>query len=148
MAFKGKAITFVGQAYQGASGRTIDDWGLCQNSSFVIIHFYTSTEAPYLGIREDHSVREHHVTGLFEGSSAFGVHDDDKKSAAKASYANLMLGGGTTLVDVTYPYPGWVNVMGKSGPILDGARTTKAVDGILDGSLASCLADLFSAFDR
>ena len=56
------------------------------------------------------------MTGLYQRSCAFGAHDDDKKYAAKASYANLMVGGVTTLVDVTFPYPAWVNVMGKSGP--------------------------------
>ena len=59
-----------------------------------------------------------------------------------------MLSGVTTLMDVTFPHPGWVNVMEKSDPILDGTRARKAVDVILDGSLATCLADLFSAFDR
>ncbi len=33
-------------------------------------------------------------------------------------------------------------------PILGGTRARKAVDGILDGSLATGLADLFSAFDQ
>ena len=51
------------------------------------------------------------MTGLYERSCAFGAHDDDKKYAAEASYADLMLSGVTTLVDVTFPYPGWVNVM-------------------------------------
>ena len=88
------------------------------------------------------------MTGLHKRSCAFGAHDDDKKYAVEASYADLMLSGVTTLVDVTFPYPGWVNVMEKSGPILDGTRARKAVDVILDGSLATCLADLFSAFDR
>ena len=148
LAFKGKEITYVCQTYQGASDRTIDGAGLCLIPGFVNIHSHPCTEALYRGIREDHSVREHHMTGLYERSCAFGAHDDDKKYAAEASYADLMLSGVTTLVDVTFPYPGWVNVMEKSGPILDGTRARKAVEGILDGSLATCLADLFSAFDR
>ncbi|MCS5608565.1 MAG: hypothetical protein NZ936_23435, partial [Alphaproteobacteria bacterium] len=122
MAFKGKAITYVGQTCQGASSRTIDDWGLCQNLSFVNIHSHTSTEALYRGIREDYSVREHHMTGLYERSCAFGTHGDDKKYAAEVFYADLMLSGVTTLVDVTFSYPGWVNVMETSGPILGGTR--------------------------
>ena len=85
---------------------------------------------------------------MYERSCAFGAHDDDKKFAPEASHADLMLSSVTTLEDVTFLYPGWVKVMERNGPILNGTRGRKAVDGILDGSLATCLADLFSAFDR
>ena len=85
---------------------------------------------------------------MYERPCAFGAHDDDKKYAREAYYADLMLSGVTILADVTFPYPGWVNVMEKSDPILNGTPARKAVDGILDGSLATFLAGLFSAFHR
>ena len=85
---------------------------------------------------------------MYERSCAFGAPDDDKKYASEASYTDLILSGVTTLEDVTFLYHGWVKVMEKSGTILNGTRARKAVDGILDGSLATCLADLFSAFVR
>jgi cytosine/adenosine deaminase-related metal-dependent hydrolase len=115
LVFAGNEITFVGQAYDGASDTVIDGAGLCLIPGFVNIHSHPCTEVLNRGIREDHSVREHHMTGLYERSMAFSAHEDDKKYGAEVSYADLMMSGVTTLVDVTFPYPGWVEVMERSG---------------------------------
>ena len=37
------------------------------------------------------------------------------KYGAEVSYADLLLSGVTSLVDITVPYPGWVDVMARSG---------------------------------
>ena len=115
LAFEGNEITYVGPAYEGESDDLIDGSGLCLIPGFVNIHSHPCTEVLYRGIREDHSVREHFMTGLYERSCSYSADDDGKKFGAEVSYADLMLSGVTTLVDVTFPYPGWIDVMDRSG---------------------------------
>ena len=115
LAFAGNEITFVGPDYDGQSDNVVDGAGICLIPGLVNIHSHPCTEVLYRGIREDHSVREHHMTGLYERSCSYAADNDDKKFGAEVSYADLMLSGVTTLVDVTFPYPGWVEVMEKSG---------------------------------
>ena len=115
LVFAGNEITFVGQDYHGAADKVIDGAGICLIPGFVNIHSHPCSEVLYRGIREDHSVREHHMTGLYERSCAYGADDADKKFGAEVSYADLMMSGVTTLVDVTFPYPGWVEMMERSG---------------------------------
>ncbi len=115
LAFDGNAIIHVGGAYDGPADRVIDGTGLCLIPGLVDVHAHPSSEVFYRGIREDHSVPEHYMSGLFERSCAFPVDPGDLPIGAEVAYADLMLSGVTTLVDIVFPYPGWVEMMAKSG---------------------------------
>lgn len=115
LAYEDNTIRFVGKGYDGPADTVIDGSGLCLIPGFVDIHAHPASEVFYRGIREDHSVPEHHMTGLYERSCAFGIERTDLQYGAEVSYADLMLSGVTTLVDITFPYPGWVEVMERSG---------------------------------
>ena len=117
LAFDGIAISFIGKNYTGAADTVIDGAGLCLIPGLVDIHAHPATEVFYRGLREDHSVPEHFMTGLYERSCAYSAHIDRAllPVGAEASYAELMLSGVTTLVDITAPYPGWIDVMARSG---------------------------------
>ena len=56
------------------------------------------------------------MTGLYERSCAYSAHIDWTllPVGAEASSAELMLSWVTTLVDITAPYPGWIDVMARS----------------------------------
>jgi 5-methylthioadenosine/S-adenosylhomocysteine deaminase len=117
LAFDGNAISFIGKNYTGPADTVIDGTGLCLIPGLVDIHAHPATEVFYRGLREDHSVPEHYMTGLYERSCAYSAHIDRAllPVGAEASYAELMLSGVTTLVDITAPYPGWIDVMARSG---------------------------------
>ncbi len=115
LVFEGNEITFVGKGYAGPSERTIDGSGLCLIPGLVDIHSHPASEVFYRGLREDHSVREHYMSGLYERSCAFVIDPEDLKHGAEVSYADLLLSGVTTLVDISFPFPGWVEVMRRSG---------------------------------
>jgi cytosine/adenosine deaminase-related metal-dependent hydrolase len=123
LVFTDNEITFVGRGYEGDSDKVVDGAGRCLIPGLVNIHSHPSTEVLYRGIREDHSVRAHYMTGLYERSCAFSADPEDLKNSVQVSYSDLMMSGVTTLVDVTYPYPGWVDVMAQSGLRLHGAPT-------------------------
>lgn len=115
LVFDGNRISHVGMAHDGAADRVIEGAGLCLMPGLVDVHSHPASEVMYRGIREDHSVREHYMTGLYERSCSFPIDPEDLKIGAEVAYADLMLSGVTTLVDIAFPYPGWADVMERSG---------------------------------
>ncbi|MGY8935168.1 MAG: amidohydrolase family protein [Alphaproteobacteria bacterium] len=115
LVFKDNEISFIGPSYNGDSDVVVDGKDLCLIPGFVDIHAHPASEVYFRGLREDHSVPEHYMTGLYERSCVYAIDQDDKHHGAEVSYADLMLSGVTTLVDITFPYPGWTDVMARSG---------------------------------
>ena len=115
LVFCGNEITFVGQGYDGPADRVVVGAGLCLIPGFVNIHSHPASEVFFRGIREDHSVPEHHMTGLYERSCAYGVEPEALRFGQVASYCELLRSGVTTLVDISVAFPGWTEVMAQSG---------------------------------
>src|SRR5262245_59072508 len=113
--FSGGTLTFVGRGYTGRSDRTIDARGLMVMPGLVDVHSHPGHEASYRGIREEHGVPEMYMTGLFERSGAYWLDDEGRLACAEAAYCELLLSGVTTLVDISAPYSGWVELMARSG---------------------------------
>ena len=115
LVFSGNEITFVGKGYAGEADSVVEGMGLCLMPGLVDIHSHPASEVFYRGLREDHSVPEHYMTGLYERSCAFGIDPEDLKHGVEVSYADLLMSGVTSLVDISFPYPGWRDVMERSG---------------------------------
>jgi 5-methylthioadenosine/S-adenosylhomocysteine deaminase len=115
VAFAGNAITFVGRSYRGSADETIDGRGLMVMPGLVDVHAHPGHEASYRGIREEHGVTEMYMTGLFERAGAFWPDDEGRLACAEAAYCELLLSGVTTLVDISGDYPGWLELMTRSG---------------------------------
>jgi 5-methylthioadenosine/S-adenosylhomocysteine deaminase len=57
-----------------------------------------------------------HMTGLYERSQALQAPDVDARSAsAEFAYCELLLSGVTSLVDISAPWDGWVDLFARSG---------------------------------
>ena len=57
-----------------------------------------------------------HMTGLYERGQAFSAPDDEARAAsAEFAYCELLLGGVTSLVDISAPWDGWIELFAKSG---------------------------------
>jgi 5-methylthioadenosine/S-adenosylhomocysteine deaminase len=115
LVFDGNQISHVGRAYDGVADVVLDGAGLCLMPGLVDAHAHPASEMFYRGIREDHSVREHFMTGLYERSCAYAIEPDDMVVGAEVAYADLMLSGVTTLVDNAFAYPGWAEIIERSG---------------------------------
>jgi 5-methylthioadenosine/S-adenosylhomocysteine deaminase len=115
VAFAGDTLTFVGKNYPGRADETIDGRHLMVMPGLVDIHAHPNLEAIYRGIREEHGVPEMYMSGLFERSVAYWPDDDGKLACAEAAYCELLLSGVTTLADLSGAYPGWVDLIAKSG---------------------------------
>ncbi|MDA1097715.1 MAG: amidohydrolase family protein [Proteobacteria bacterium] len=115
LVFDGNRITHIGKAYEGRADRVLSGSGLCLMPGLVDVHAHPAGEIMFRGIREDHNVREHYMNGLYERSCSYPIDPEDLKIGAEVSYADLMLSGVTTLVDIAFPYPGWTDVIERSG---------------------------------
>jgi len=115
VAFTDNAIAFVGKRYQGAADETVDGRGLLVMPGLIDVHAHPGHEASYRGIREEHGVPELFMTGLFERSCAYSLDDEGKLACVEAACCELLLSGVTTLVDISAIYPGWVDLIAKSG---------------------------------
>jgi cytosine/adenosine deaminase-related metal-dependent hydrolase len=116
LVFSGNRIEFVGKDYQDSAGATqIDGRGLAVLPGLINLHSHPSGEPLYRGIREDHGVPEQYMTGLYERLQAFHADADAALAAAEVAYCELLLSGVTTLADLSFAYPGWLELLARSG---------------------------------
>ncbi len=115
LAFAGTTIVQAGGRYAGRADVEHDGRGLMAMPGLINLHAHPCLELIYRGIREDHGLPEQYMAGLFERSMAYWPDDDGANAAAEAAYAELLQSGVTTLVDISYPYPGWMELIARSG---------------------------------
>jgi 5-methylthioadenosine/S-adenosylhomocysteine deaminase len=116
IAFADDRVIHVGRHYQGPADRTIDGAGRLVLPGLIDLHSHPEHEPLYRGIREEHGLPTMYMTGLYERSQAFGAPDDEARAAsAEFAYCELLLSGVTALVDITFPWDGWLELLAKSG---------------------------------
>ena len=116
LAFTGDRIVHLGPNYAGPAERLIDGAGRAVIPGLVNIHSHPEHEPLYRGIREEHGLPSMHMTGLYERSQALSAPDDEARGAsAESAYCELLRSGVTTLVDVSPPWSGWVELFAQSG---------------------------------
>jgi 5-methylthioadenosine/S-adenosylhomocysteine deaminase len=93
----------------------MDGRGMLLMPGLVNVHTHPTTEPAYRGVREDHGVPEQQMTGLFERLQAFKLDADGQRAAMRLAYAELMSAGVTSVVDLTSPFEGWMDIMRESG---------------------------------
>src|SRR5437764_8619579 len=116
IAFADDRIAFVGQHYTGPADREIDGKDRMVLPGLIDIHAHPEHEPLYRGVREEHGVRNMHMTGLYERSQAFSAPDDEARAAsAEFAYCELLLSGVTSLVDISPAWDGWIELFARSG---------------------------------
>ena len=115
VAFAGNRIVHVGGPYEGPADRSIDGSRRFVMPGLVNVHSHPHTEPAFKGVREDHGVPEMYDTGLYERSCAFSLDAAGCQTAMEMAYAELLLCGVTTVVDLSGPVEGWFDCAGRSG---------------------------------
>jgi 5-methylthioadenosine/S-adenosylhomocysteine deaminase len=116
VAFSDDRIIFLGKDFAGVADRVIDGSTRLVIPGLINIHSHPEHEPLYRGIREEHGLPSMHMTGLYERSQALSAPDDDARVAsAEFAYCELLRSGVTSLVDITAPWPDWVDLFAKSG---------------------------------
>jgi 5-methylthioadenosine/S-adenosylhomocysteine deaminase len=116
LAFTDDRIVLLGKGFAGAADHVIDGAGLMVMPGLIDIHSHPHHEPLYRGIREEHGVANMHMTGLYERGQAFAAPDVESRAAgAEFAYCELLLSGVTSLVDISAPWDGWIDLFAKSG---------------------------------
>jgi 5-methylthioadenosine/S-adenosylhomocysteine deaminase len=116
LAFTDDRIVHIGPDYAGPADRVIDGSERAVIPGLINIHSHPEHEPLYRGIREEHGLPSMHMTGLYERSQALSAPDDEARGAsAEFAYCELLLSGVTSLVDITAPWPDWVDLFARSG---------------------------------
>ena len=113
--FQGNTIIHVGKSYGGKPDHVIDGQDVMVMPGLVDIHSHPSLEPSWRGIREEHGVPEMYMTGLYERSVAYGRDEEGERASMEVAYSELLLSGVTSVADLSKPYPGWVDLVAKSG---------------------------------
>lgn len=98
-----------------ADAEVVEGRGLLAMPGLVNVHTHPTTEPGLRGIREDHGVPEQQMTGLYERMQALHLDEAGRQAAMRLAYAELMSAGVTSVVDLSAPFPGWLDVMRESG---------------------------------
>jgi 5-methylthioadenosine/S-adenosylhomocysteine deaminase len=116
LVFADDRIIHLGKGFAGLADRVIDGAGLMVMPGLIDIHSHPHHEPLYRGIREEHGVANMHMTGLYERGQAFSAPDDEARAAsAEFAYCELLLSGVTSLVDISAPFDGWIELFAQSG---------------------------------
>jgi cytosine/adenosine deaminase-related metal-dependent hydrolase len=116
IAFADDRIVFVGRDYPAPADHVVDGADRLVLPGLIDIHSHPEHEPLYRGVREEHGLRNMHMTGLYERSQAFSAPDDEARAAsAEFAYCELLSSGVTTLVDISPPWDGWIELFAASG---------------------------------
>ena len=108
-------IVHVGPGYRGAADEVVEGDGLFVLPGLVDIHSHPASEPAFRGLREEHGRPRMYMTGLYERSIAFRLDHEGMLACAEAAYCELLQSGVTTIADLSEPYPGWLDLLARSG---------------------------------
>ena len=118
IAWRDGTVVYAGPDFEGEltdDDSVIDGRGHLVMPGLIDLHAHPHTEPAYKGIREDHGRPEMYGTGLYERSAAFSLSSEGRAAGAELSYGELLLNGVTSLVDLSSPFDGWVDLCARSG---------------------------------
>ncbi|MFN0043668.1 MAG: amidohydrolase family protein [Alphaproteobacteria bacterium] len=128
IAFSGSDIVHVGAHYRGQADRTIDGRKLMVMPGLINMHNHTNTMPAFKGVREELGSKKFYMSALYDGWPLFYPEPEDQHWNSHFAYAECLLSGVTTVVDMCRPFPGWIETMAQSGlrgyiaPIFESAR--------------------------
>ncbi len=115
VAFEDDRVTHVGGAYQGAVDTEIDGAGMLVMPGLINAHTHPYGMPFYKSIREELANPKMYFTALYDGFRLFTPDPEDLVWGARYAYCEMLLSGATTCVDMSYPYPGWIDTTAASG---------------------------------
>lgn len=109
------ALTHVGPAYAGPVDVELPGQGLMVMPGLVDVHSHPSSEPMLKGLTDEVGTPGLYNSSLYEYLPIFRPPPDAIPDCARVAYSELLLSGVTTVVDLSLPYDGWLDVAGESG---------------------------------
>ena len=115
VAFDDNRIVHVAENYEGRFDREIPGLNIMVMPGLVNIHSHPLSEPLGKGFFEDVGNPRLGMSGLYDYMPVYGPDLDGMPICAEVAYAELLKSGVTTLVDLSVPYPGWLETLARSG---------------------------------
>jgi 5-methylthioadenosine/S-adenosylhomocysteine deaminase len=115
VAFAGDRVVHVGPAFSSPCTEEIDGAGLMVMPGLINAHTHPSNQPSFKGVREELGNQNFYQSGLYDGRTAFAADADQRHWNARFAYWEMLRSGVTTVVDMSFPYPGWVEAAADSG---------------------------------
>ncbi|MGB3315009.1 MAG: amidohydrolase family protein [Albidovulum sp.] len=113
--FRGDRIVQVGGHFEGAADREIAGAGLCVMPGLIDLHSHPYSEPINKGFAMAEVAGQRGERLWVNDLVVFRKTDADRRLCAAVAYAEMLAGGVTTAVDISYPYEGWLDVAATSG---------------------------------
>ena len=115
VAFEDDGIIQVGGTYAGEVGVEVDGAGMLVMPGLINAHNHPSGMPFYKSIREELANPKMYFTALYDGWRLFTPAPEDLYWGAQFAYCEMLLSGATTCVDMSFPYPDWIDTIAASG---------------------------------
>ena len=115
VAIEGGVVTFVGDHYDGVAHEEVDCRERLLMPGLVNIHSHPSSEPLRKGITDETLSPGFHHSSLYEFLTVFDNDEEGRTASVNVALAELLLSGCTTVVDLSAPYEGWLDLLGASG---------------------------------
>jgi cytosine/adenosine deaminase-related metal-dependent hydrolase len=113
--FQDNVITYVGKNFEGPYDEKIEKSGLFVMPGLVNIHSHTSTEVMNKGFDGDGVGGQLGEFAWVNYLFAYSPSLKDQAISAEYGMCELLLSGVTTMVDISFSYPGWFELAERSG---------------------------------
>lgn len=115
VAFQNGTITFVGRGFPGTADVEINGRGIMVMPGLIDIHSHPSTEPMNKGLIDEVGSPGLYNSSLYEFMPIFRADQDAKPHCVRVAYSELLLSGVTTVVDLSIPHDGWLDLAAESG---------------------------------
>lgn len=115
LVIEGNAIVFVGEGYDGSFDHEVDARGKMILPGFINIHAHPSSEPLRKGITDEIRSPAFWHSSLYEFLPVLRNDHAGMIAALRVAVAELLMSGVTTLVDLSFPYEGWLDTLAETG---------------------------------
>jgi cytosine/adenosine deaminase-related metal-dependent hydrolase len=115
IAFDESGILFTGKAYSGPVTLEIDGSERLALPGMVNIHTHPTSEPLRKGMTDETLSPGFWHSSLYEFLTTIGNDPEGMRAAVQVAMAELMLSGVTTVVDLSVPFEGWLDILADSG---------------------------------
>lgn len=115
VAFDERGITYLGPAFAGSVDVDMDGRGRMVMPGLVDVHCHPSAQAVFRGYTEEFGNPRLFYSSRHRLRQAYELDEEGMRASAEFTLAELLSGGVTTVVDLSHAYPGWLELLDRSG---------------------------------
>lgn len=115
VAIRDSEIVFVDKSYDGVADAEVDCTRRLVLPGLINIHTHPTSEPLRKGITDETRSPGFWHSSLYEFLTVFNNDREGSVAAMRVALAELLMSGVTTVVDISPPFPGWIDTLAESG---------------------------------